>query len=291
VRHDKEQVERVRKRKHADIDELGLLARYVNDIWMGEEPPPRMGDTTDLQEAIEEGDFERFTCELGLKPEDALFWWYMGRNFLQVSRWLFGGGESNEFNAKSLNGMLQSDFNFEFACKLHKEVCNGLVEQPGELRTCRRSPLGSSLAYAHPSAIRPWTEALFECTRYWIASCETVWQALQCATVFFSELLLIHPFHDGNGRTARLLLSHLLRHFTWVPISLYLSSAGSKQRSQYIEVLESRGYDESSVQPLFFYIVDCCRNTITAAFWSDPEPEEETVPSRNAICRICIPRA
>lgn len=44
---------------------------------------------------------------------------------------------------------------------------------------------------------------------------------------FFHQFLYIHPFLNGNGRVARVLLSYLLSKFTVVPLSLY---TGKKTR-------------------------------------------------------------
>jgi Fic family protein len=136
-----------------------------------------------------------------------------------------------------------------------------------ELRSRNASPNGSPVLYEIPRRIRPKLEALLDFTSEWLKRCESTWEALKCGTLFFSEFLLIHPFRDGNGRTARLLLSHLLRFHTWVPISLYLYRGKDKNREIYINVLEER-VNQSSPDALFFYLVDCYRSTITTAKWA-----------------------
>ena len=63
--------------------------------------------------------------------------------------------------------------------------------------------------------------------------------------LFFSELLLIHPFSDDNGRTARLLTAHLLRSTSSVPLSMHYRS-----RQLYLDVVEERTVNKTAVRPL-----------------------------------------
>lgn len=65
---------------------------------------------------------------------------------------------------------------------------------------------------------------------------------LHVGTLPVSEFLLIHPFGNGNGRTARILLNAFLKSEVVVPFSLYVHS-----REQYIEALEAPERPVSSV--------------------------------------------
>jgi len=71
---------------------------------------------------------------------------------------------------------------------------------------------------------------------------------ISLGTIFFSEFLLIHPFINGNGRTARLLLNFVMKDYSVVPFSLYSS------RESYIEVLEHRN-DGNAPHLLAHYIL------------------------------------
>ena len=75
--------------------------------------------------------------------------------------------------------------------------------------------------------------------------------------LLFSEFLLIHPFADGNGRTARLLTNFILRGTTFVPLSLY-----NKDRELYLKVLEDRSLERTSPPTaLAFNMLLCARKT------------------------------
>lgn len=209
------------------------------------------------------------TCKNGSNNSDLCSagdrWWLTSRNLYDVLCWLFEGGKSNYFYSKGLEAMLSNNFNVDFVMRVHSEVMFSLTPT-NELRSGNASPSGSPMLYETPGRIRPKLEALLDFISEWLKVCESTWEALKCGTLFFSEFLLIHPFRDGNGRTARLLLSHLLRFHTWVPISLYLDRSTDKNREIYINVLEER-VNDSSPDALFFYFVDCYRTTITSAEW------------------------
>ena len=55
--------------------------------------------------------------------------------------------------------------------------------------------------------------------------------------IFFSEFLRIHPYKDGNGRTARIIFNYMIQHLIICPISLCSSLS---LRHTYINVLEAR---------------------------------------------------
>lgn len=63
---------------------------------------------------------------------------------------------------------------------------------------------------------------------------------------FLEEFLSIHPYKNGNGRTARVLFSLLVSDCKTLPISFFANSplAYSSKKEYYIESLEkSRGRD------------------------------------------------
>jgi Fic family protein len=82
--------------------------------------------------------------------------------------------------------------------------------------------------------------------------------AICLAGYFLSEFLLIHPFCDGNGRTARLLISHLVRAYTVVPLSLFTQHS---PRSAYLKALEAEGRVDIPWAVIDF-VMECAKTTM-----------------------------
>ena len=93
---------------------------------------------------------------------------------------------------------------------------------------------------------------------------ETI-QAICLGGYFLSEFLLIHPFYDGNGRTARILLSHIILSYTFVPLSLFCLPDADNPISKYIQALEAEGRTTipwAVIDFVFECAVANCKNTV-----------------------------
>jgi fido (protein-threonine AMPylation protein) len=85
---------------------------------------------------------------------------------------------------------------------------------------------------------------------------------LRVSTLFFSEFLKIHPFSNGNGRTARLLVNRLMMHVSVVPISLFLD----RQRVTYLKLLGSAQWEANPVGLAAMFLLSAKRTAIMAEF-------------------------
>lgn len=86
---------------------------------------------------------------------------------------------------------------------------------------------------------------LFEWTRYTYNNLKSLSDKILLSSLFFYEFLDIHPFSNGNGRTARILLNLLLQNDMSIPFSLYLR-CDNKGRDDYLQVIESCYYNSPS---------------------------------------------
>ena len=73
----------------------------------------------------------------------------------------------------------------------------------------------------------------------WINKVKDTINPLILSSVFHYEFVFIHPFHDGNGRTARLwqtaILSHWEKAFTYLPIESMIK----KNQEEYYKVIDN----------------------------------------------------
>lgn len=126
-----------------------------------------------------------------------------------------------------------------------------IIECPGQYRDGYVGTFGPVL-YAAPGDVQAKISTLIEFVNHTLkgflpANNKNRIHAICLGAYFLSEFLLIHPFFDGNGRTARLLLSHLVRAHTVVPLSLFTQKSRGpvektyRARSVYLEALEAEG--------------------------------------------------
>lgn len=224
-----------------------LFVRYINEIWLSEDPPENKVDTTRLVKALFSGEsLDRF----GLPPRTST----VIRNLFDTAVYLFGR-DFRQFQRPA------PSLDTEFVLGLHARLCAGLDDmQPGVLRTdpdAFAMPAGMTrTVYASPTNVAAFLRSLLRWTAQQMPFADAS-AALEVATTFFSEFLLIHPFHDGNGRTARLLFNFLLRDHVTIPLSL----CPHANRAPYTDALESRA-DNGPPVGLYAYVLECADSTV-----------------------------
>ncbi|CAB4434338.1 unnamed protein product [Rhizophagus irregularis] len=132
-----------------------------------------------------------------------------------------------------------------FAQQLHQQVGgNGLIDNAGQYRTTFAKPAQEDFCYMDPTLIEKELEKLFrQCRENFEGGDLKLEEAVKFSACFLAHFLYIHPFMNGNGRVARLLLSYLLSNFTVVPLSLYTGDI-------YLDCLrEAQRYHEPPFKP------------------------------------------
>ncbi|GHT75256.1 hypothetical protein FACS189456_7060 [Bacteroidia bacterium] len=92
------------------------------------------------------------------------------------------------------------------------------------------TPSGAMFDYATPEATPSMMAELVEW--YHKAECELLLHPVEIATLFHYRYIRIHPFEDGNGRIARLLVNYILRRFGYPMIVI-----PTADRSNYLDIL------------------------------------------------------
>lgn len=133
--------------------------------------------------------------------------------------------------------------------------------QPGVFRVDRRGPSGEGREYVDPSMIDRRLRLLLAHVNIRMRKDGgDLERRLRTATVFFSEFLLIHPFKDGNGRTARLLFNVMVHDVAVVPISIHVDG----QRDAYLDALRAR-WNKRPPDLLASWVLLCVQRSAASA--------------------------
>ncbi|TFJ94396.1 Fic family protein [Lentibacillus salicampi] len=81
---------------------------------------------------------------------------------------------------------------------------------------------------------------------------------VELAAFFHFRFVYIHPFSDGNGRTARLLMNFILMNNGYPPA---IVKAEDKQRARYYKTLEMASVDQNA-EPFIGLISECAEDSL-----------------------------
>ena len=250
---------RLSRQKEANAD---MIQAYVNEVWLGEWHASSGADTVELLNFVREKNREAFDKRLkALRfEEDHDLLWLTLQNLYRCAASLFSEWPSMEISPTELT--------IDLAKNLHRDLMRDLKsisgEDVGEWRKTKVHPHGSNTVYANPADVTPKIEQLFDLVVGKIkphdGTVESLLHNLVVGAWFFVEFLLIHPFLDGNGRTARVLMSLLVSQTTVVPISLYRrlrrESGSPDPREYYMTALE-HSHNEEIPCTVIKYVFEC----------------------------------
>ena len=223
-----------------------LISNYLREVWLGEFPPDVDIDTIEITDLLVEG---------ASKPEnlsDRV--WMKLNNLHKAVKYFLMPPESYDV------------LSVEFVKHIHTLIGQGVIDDCGSYRTKKVCANNSKVFYASPSSISFRIEKLFEFVKTKVANVpasnpEKLAYMFRLGAFLFSEFLLIHPFSNGNGRTARVLLNAFFRGSIIIPFSLYTGT-----REDYIDTLEKRS-DLSPPSDLASYLLICCNRTASQVNW------------------------
>jgi Fic family protein len=204
-----------------DKGTLLYLVYYIREVWVSELDPKDLStvETEEAALAVVEGS-ER---PANVKETDFKHL----KNIYEAMKFLGIDNSSSESNIQ---------FTVDTIKNVHQIVACDAVPNAGSFRLSEAGPAGYSIIYLPPKFIPSRLGILVKFVKDQLKH-HTVMstKVIEIISLFFSEFLKIHPFSDGNGRTARLLVNYLLNPFTIVPISIYITT----DRSVYLDALVS----------------------------------------------------
>ena len=195
-----------------DYEYLRLL--YVKDLWM-----------TEVMTTIPEDNIEEILIDYIEGKETSLT--HIEKQIINNLFETFDKYSNNNY-----------ELNIELIKSIHISLMKNLIngEYVGIFREKNVCPKNSNMEYMSYNVINEKLEELIQF--YNNTHCDNINEKIIKTIIFFSEFLRIHPFIDGNGRTARILFNYLISDITNYPISLCKFS----YRDEYIDMLERRSY-------------------------------------------------
>ena len=168
------------------------------------------------------------------------------------------------FSRSETNPWTERPLNLDTIKDVHRLCTASLLgKAAGELRTIAVGSTG--ITYPVARKVPGMLNALVDFVGMRLTEVKPVGDSLEfrlkLGAFFFGQFLYVHPFVDGNGRTARILFSHLLRHHSVVPLCLYLRicPGGIAPRELYLTSLRNSQGDGAQAFTLVRYVYECVR--------------------------------
>ncbi len=156
------------------------------------------------------------------------------------------------------HGILKIPFSKKQICKIHKIVKRSSAHQSDVGRYRNRQnwigPVDCNIdqAYFYPPAFEKVDPLMDQLFRYLNQSKK---EPLVQLALSFAQLLIIHPFMDGNGRVARILVPLFLYKKKVLPLPcLFLSGYFKIHRLQYFKTLFNTTEDEKWEDWIIFFL-------------------------------------
>lgn len=126
-------------------------------------------------------------------------------------------------------------FSVSYFQRLHKEVFGYIYEFAGKFRD--ENITKGNTPFCRPEYIAPYLRDLFKQMKKAICKIETRDDMLDFLSYYYTELNVIHPFREGNGRVMREYLCEVV-DFTsqtlGIPYELNFADVTEEQRKQFI---------------------------------------------------------
>ena len=162
---------------------------------------------------------------------------------------------------KKLLGEVSSDQPFSVGdiCAMHRLWLKGIYPWAGQLRAVNISKGGFNFAQAkHLSALLDEFE-IKQLRRYTPCRCEDNDEVAQALAEVHVELMLIHPFREGNGRLGRMLAT-LMALQAGLPILDFSLLDGERKEEYFAAIRSGMGRDYQPMKQLFSGIIGMSLN-------------------------------
>lgn len=109
---------------------------------------------------------------------------------------------------------LEAPFNLDYLCRIHQQLFSDLYDWAGKLRTVEIQK--GDTEFCKSGVITTFAESIFDeiGTDIDLRS-EDKHVFVARLAHYYSEINLLHPFREGNGRVLRIFIQALAKHYGW----------------------------------------------------------------------------
>ena len=271
-----------------EINDL-LISKYIEEVWISE--------LSDRCEGVDKPTITDYLVETkGLvrpyeKDIDIRLWTKLRNIYFALKQYLIPDEEEYEYDFIKRKKPVRVILSVDLIKQIHSIIGKDIIEDAGSFRKKNVCGLSSSVIYATAKTIPERLEELIYFFNSMITEVneedrdrdrdqrkkDRLLFMIALGSFFFSEFLLIHPFINGNGRTARILLNYILQSEVSFPFSIYLDGGDRDRcgvggdrdrcgRRKYLDAVEKRNYDKHPTE-ITKYILHACNRSASIINW------------------------
>lgn len=147
--------------------------------------------------------------------------------------------------------------------RVHRLIMSNVAEDAGRYRTAAVRITGASFMPPPSKEVRPRTSQLLE----WLRENPDELRPIELAAVFHNRFVRIHPFTEGNGRTARLLMNAVLMKNGYP----FIAIIPKIDRAKYLRALGEA--DLGKVSAFMNFVARCVERSLDTYLNALEEPE------------------
>jgi Fic family protein len=167
----------------------------------------------------------------------------------------------------------KSELTEEVILQLHKLIMSNITEDAGHYRTTGVKITGATFMPPPSSQVKPRIDELLK----WLRKNPDELTPIELAAVFHHRFVQIHPFSEGNGRTARLLMNALLMKAGYP----FIATVPKLDRQKYLKTLAEA--DSGNTSSFMNFIARCAEKALDMYLDALEEPEMLTLAEASKI--------
>ena len=167
----------------------------------------------------------------------------------------------------------KSELTEEVILQLHKLIMSNITEDAGHYRTMGVRITGATFMPPPSSEVKPRIDELLK----WLRENPDELTPIELAAVFHHRFVQIHPFLQGNGRTARLLMNTLLMKDGYP----FIAIVPKLDRAKYLKTLMEADFGNAS--SFVNFIARCVERALDMYLDTLEEPEILTLAEASQI--------